>query len=448
MATHEIHLMPSQIDLSNPKSFPPIKFEKKTTQPKKDESTGQTEAPQSYNTAPLNYNHKNPKTNKYEKQERWLVQAPKMKSRGGLVAAKKNGRWGCYIVCSSLDLKTEGMAEFLGQSIDIEDWMNMPEVSTEDTLGKKDVGFMQNLYLRLAEQAYVERASIGLGSVKKANSMEASFKNPVKWPTDSSGNVIPGSAPTMLFKVFLMGDPAKSNTRKAIFSIPDPTSKTGERPIPWEYLQEAEIEFEPLVCFKSVYAGGGKASIQMEIVSAVLHSFVRLNSQCDQKELIEKYSTDEKLTTKLNEQLQQMMDLMGDSTSSSSSKKTPEEDTKKDTKKKLPPPPAKKPSEDDDDNSSKKKKLPAPKKQDDDDDDIPDSPVKKDKKKLALPKKQDDDDDVADSPIKKDKKKLAASKKHDDDDDDAESVAETPKGNKKKKHTEKKTEVDDTDELE
>jgi len=425
MTTKELHLMPSEIDLSTTKSFPKIKFEKKTTQPKTNKDTNETEAPQSYNTATIIYKHLNPTTNKYEKQERWLVQAPVMKSRGGLVAAKKNGRWGCYVVCSNLDLKIEGMKEFLGQSLELDDWLDMPDKSTKDALGKNDVGFLQNLYMRCSEQAYEDRDSLGLTAAKKPNMMGAVFKNPVKWPTDSRGDVIPGASPTILLKVFLMGDPSKKNTRKAIFSIPAPGTKTGEQVLPWEFLQEAEIEFEPLIQIKSVYAGGGKASLQMEIISAIVHSFVRLNTRGEQTELIEKYSGNEELTRKLMDQMQQMQDLLGDTSllipaNKDDSKKNKTDDSDKKEKKKLPPP--KKDDEDDEPKKDKKKLLP-PKKQDDDESELETPRPKKEKPKLLPPKKQDDDESELETPRpKKEKNKKPPSPTP----SEAESVIETP----------------------
>src|SRR5690606_39260936 len=42
--------------------------------------------------------------------------------------------------------------------------------------------------------------------------------------------------------------------------------------VPWELLMGVEMEFVPLIHIKRIYVGGGKASIQMEVVSAVLTS--------------------------------------------------------------------------------------------------------------------------------------------------------------------------------
>ena len=50
---------------------------------------------------------------------------------------------------------------------------------------------------------------------------------------------------------------------------------------------------------KSIYSGGGKASIQMEIISAVVTSFIRLNTKGEQKDVIEKYNKDEEVVARV-----------------------------------------------------------------------------------------------------------------------------------------------------
>ncbi len=439
MSTKELHLTPSEINLSNEKSFPQPIYEKKSTQPKPDPETGKTEKPQQYNEAPLIYKHYNKQTKKYEKQDRWLVQGPVMKSRGGLVWEKKGNRWGCYILCNSLDLKTEGMLEFLGNQVDLSDWMKMPEVSTDETVGRDSVGLIMNLYLRCAEGAYTQRKSLGMEAVKKPDGMEGVFKCPIKYPTDAQGNLIEGASPSAFWKVFLLGDPSKKTTRKATFSVPSPDTTEGEIVLPWEYLQDADIEFQPLFNFKKIYAGGGKGSIQIEIISAVVLSLVRLNTKGEQKDLIAKYNKNEQLTSKLADQLAQMAELMGNDSAFIPKKKS------EDTKNIIPP------------KKGGAKLL--PKKKDDDSgsdsngDDEPASPVKKAPLKkggLTLPKKNEikDLDDVSDESEEvkpKNKKLLLPKKKVEEvesdedsskknkkkDDDEDEEVAPPPKDKKK-----------------
>jgi hypothetical protein len=41
-------------------------------------------------------------------------------------------------------------------------------------------------------------------------------------------------------------------------------------PIDWELLKGVEMKFIPLVHIKKIYVGGGKASLQMEVVSAIV----------------------------------------------------------------------------------------------------------------------------------------------------------------------------------
>jgi hypothetical protein len=461
----ELHLLPNEIDLSSPKSFPEIIFEKKQTQPKPDPETGKTEKPQTYNTAPLIYNHFNKKTKKYVPQTRWLVKGPVMTSRGGIVAESKQGRWGAYILCSSLDPKDPGMSEFLGSPLDLSAWLKMPEESTDDTVGRDAIGFMQNLHLRCMEYAFPVRKNLGMDSVKKADSFESVFKSPIKWKTDANGNPVEGAPASAFWKVFLMGDPNKLTTRKATFSIPDPSSKTGETVLPWRYLQECEMTFEPLLLIKSCYAGGGKGSIQIEIVSAVVHDFKRLNSEGQQKELIEKYTEDTTLVSKLAEQLEQMKELLGDTTSNSTKKSTDEgkkklpskskkddddeEDDDKLFKNKKLPPKGKSvknvdDDEEDDDALFKKKKLPLPKPKDIDEDEEEDTKSKtksKDKQKEKAKVKDVDEDEEEDSKSKSKSKEKAKVKDVDEDEEEEED-------SKKKSKPKEKTKAKDADEEE
>lgn len=108
------------------------------------------------------------------------------------------------------------------------------------------------------------------GTVKmfnfKASMAEATgLKHPVYKPRDEvTGDVIPGRAPSIYFKLFKRGKPPVME--QTLF-----TDLEGN-PIPWELLEGVELKFIPLLHVKRMYVGGGKASIQMEMLSAVVTS--------------------------------------------------------------------------------------------------------------------------------------------------------------------------------
>lgn len=94
---------------------------------------------------------------------------------------------------------------------------------------------------------------------------EAGMKSLVYKPRDEmTGEIIPGRAPSMFLKLFSRGKGPL--TEQTLFTGVD------GKPIPWALLQGVEMKFIPLFHFKRIYVGGGKASIQLEVVSAVVTS--------------------------------------------------------------------------------------------------------------------------------------------------------------------------------
>lgn len=92
----------------------------------------------------------------------------------------------------------------------------------------------------------------------------ALFKNPVYRPRDKlTLELLEGRALSMYLKCFTRG--TYPYIEQTTFTHPGDT----KIPISWEMLRFAEIKFIPLVQFKNIYCGT-KASIQMEMVSAIV----------------------------------------------------------------------------------------------------------------------------------------------------------------------------------
>lgn len=101
------------------------------------------------------------------------------------------------------------------------------------------------------------------------------LKNPVYRPRDDvTGEPIQGRAPSMFLKLFNRGKPPM--VEQTLF-----TDLEG-KPIPWALLKGVEMKFIPLIHIRRIYVGGGKASIQMDVVSAIVTSIRARNTTTKQ----------------------------------------------------------------------------------------------------------------------------------------------------------------------
>lgn len=107
------------------------------------------------------------------------------------------------------------------------------------------------------------------------------LKNPVYRARDEvTGEVIQGRAPSMFLKLFSRGKAPM--VEQTLFTGLD------GKPIPWALMQGVEMKFIPLIHVKRIYVGGGKASIQMEVVSAVVTSIRARNTTSRQMGTIQR----------------------------------------------------------------------------------------------------------------------------------------------------------------
>jgi hypothetical protein len=107
------------------------------------------------------------------------------------------------------------------------------------------------------------------------------FKSPVYRPRDElTGEYIQGRSPSMFWKLFVRGKPPM--VEQTLFTGLD------SKPIRWEYLQGVEMKFIPLIHVKNIYVGGGKCSLQMEVVSAIVTSVRARNTTTRQTATIDR----------------------------------------------------------------------------------------------------------------------------------------------------------------
>src|SRR5436853_3691954 len=89
------------------------------------------------------------------------------------------------------------------------------------------------------------------------------FKSIIYRPVDEmSGQPVQGRAPSMFFKLFSRGK--APYVEQTVFTGLD------NKPIPWTLLQNVEMKFIPLIHIKRIFIGSGKASVQMDMVSAIV----------------------------------------------------------------------------------------------------------------------------------------------------------------------------------
>ena len=132
--------------------------------------------------------------------------------------------------------------------------------------------------------AYILQAMKGTVKMPNFNAQQAvatGLKNPIYRPYDEvTGDPIPGRAPSMFFKLFSRGKPPM--VEQTLFTGLD------AKPIPWGLLQGVEIKFIPLIHVKRIYVGGGKASVQMEVLSAIITSVRTRNTATRQTGTIQR----------------------------------------------------------------------------------------------------------------------------------------------------------------
>lgn len=295
----------------DPEHFPEPVFDKKQSKPKIDPETGELGEQINYFSAPLKYK-KEDSRGRLVTEEYFDVEGPIMVSKGGIVVKKDGARYRASIWCSH-PIKDETMLKYCGMPMEPSEFDKMPEVSTDDTPGKDSVGFLTQFHLRCLLAAFKVRKAIGVDA-RKIEGFESLFTSLLRWSTNDDGSLVENRDPNIYYNILLVGDPTKKGHKKAPFSMAcDVTEQNpkGEVVVPWEYLQESLVTFKPVIRFKSIYAGGKKCSIQMEIISAVLYDFEPIVVASEQVITLAEVRQDTERVTRLADQLRKAEELLG-----------------------------------------------------------------------------------------------------------------------------------------
>jgi len=138
----------------------------------------------------------------------------------------------------------------------------------------KFIECMNRLHFGCSHVLFTQKGAVKMYNFKVEDAEGTGLKNPVYRPRDEvTGEPIEGRKPSMFFKLFCRGKPPLGE--QTLFTGPD------GKVIPWTFLQNVEMKFIPLIHVKRIYIGS-KASIQMEIVSAIVTSIHARNTTTQQ----------------------------------------------------------------------------------------------------------------------------------------------------------------------
>ncbi len=126
----------------------------------------------------------------------------------------------------------------------------------------KFLSTLDSLYKEVATLLHGVKVKVNLQYFNK-NAPEGMLKYPVYKPWDKdTGEPSADKPPSTYLKLFKRGTPPKLWQTKFFTANGDP--------IDWDLLKSVVIKFIPLINVKHIYVGGGKASIQMDVESAIV----------------------------------------------------------------------------------------------------------------------------------------------------------------------------------
>lgn len=263
--------------------------QQKQSKPKHDPNNpAAAPSPVSYNELPIQYRYdvKDPKTGKVIGQTMGplYIEGPELLSMQGITTKDMQGGPVTSIM-TVFDLTDPAQRSFV--AID-------PDAP----------GTMEQLYRVLLKIIFQQKGSISSFARLSSDGLEGVFPPPIHWYRDpKTGQVIEGKNPSKWWKLFSYGKPGTPERRETCFRYPIIDQKTKEYlRESWDKLRGSQIRFVPLFHFPTVYIGGGKASLQAKMVSAVIKSIVPGSHVSQQDPTLQDLSQDEGLIKKLQEQ--------------------------------------------------------------------------------------------------------------------------------------------------
>jgi hypothetical protein len=173
---------------------------------------------------------------------------------------------------------------------------------------EKCVKIMDSIYKSCAENIFKNKAALKLPKFLLNDPEACGFKHPIYYPRDKvTLEIVPGKSPSLYLTLSIRKD------SRTVFCGLD------EKPIAWDLLKNVQMSFVPLIQFEKIYVGGGKPSLQMKLVSAIVTSVISKSSVIRQKSTIERLrQNNPNLVDNVSKQLE-VLKSSGSETSDSSS---------------------------------------------------------------------------------------------------------------------------------
>ena len=210
------------------------------------------------------------------------VEGPELFSPGGINTKEMSGK-PVHSIFTQFDLQNPEIQKFL-------------------SMDQNDPGMMHRLYLAVLARLEEHKGAVGLGRMQNAQMLEAVTTYPIHWPRDpTTSQIIVGKNPSKYFSLFSYG--SGYGLRRSLFCTPLEDEHGKPQVLSWDLLRGVEMRYKPLFHFKKVYIGGGKASIQFDIASAVVTHVVKANTESNQTDTIAALKSNDSLTSSLREQI-------------------------------------------------------------------------------------------------------------------------------------------------
>jgi hypothetical protein len=257
--------------------------QQKQSQPKPDPNNPNAPpAPITYFEIPLSYKYKITEDGNTKSVISDLyIEGPELFTPGGINTKEMNGKQ-VHSIFTQFNLQDPETVAFIGNDL-------------------SSPGTMERLYRAVIDRLDEVKGSVGLGRLQHKMMIEGVTTYPIHWPRDATtGQVIVGKNPSKYFSLFSYGQ--GYSQRRTLFCAP--IFENGKPTIlDWDMLRSVEMKYKPLFHFKKIYIGGGKASIQFEITSAVVTHIVKANTESNQTDTMEVMQRNDALTQSLRAQI-------------------------------------------------------------------------------------------------------------------------------------------------
>ena len=229
-----------------------------------------------YKEIPLQYNYGTPE---HPIIDACFFEFPEVSSYGGIVCKKEDPK----------PSAKEGDPPYIKESYAIMFTFNLQDAESVACLQKLD-----DMHKGTCQVLAKHKGKVGMYSFNPEHPGEI-YKHPIYYKIDPvSCERVVGRNPTIWVKLNVW----KNN--KTLF-----TDVNGN-PIDWTLLSDVEVKMIPLIHVEKIYIGGGKASLQLKLHSAIVTDIVPINTRSRQTTTLDRLKNKKGLADSVSSQLAQM----------------------------------------------------------------------------------------------------------------------------------------------